>query len=145
MKRLCVFGIGSPFGDDRHGWEAIEMLRRSPLNLPGWHIEFDRLDRPGPGLLDRMEGADAVVLIDALCSGAEPGSVMPVDREALAQSGARYSSHALGVAEVLELGERLSALPERLLVIGIEAGGAVSDRLPEVFGQQVRGLLHDRH
>lgn len=31
MTRVCVIGIGSPFGDDRIGWAAIEALKASGI------------------------------------------------------------------------------------------------------------------
>lgn len=141
MKCLRVLGIGSPFGEDRLGWEAVEYLRRAPPRLPGWRIEFDTLDRPGPGLLDKMSAADAVILIDAVHGGARPGAVFRIDRKQLLQDGERLSSHALGVAEVLALGEKLGDLPPCLGLLGVEVGGPLAEHLPAVFDQQVRLLI----
>jgi hydrogenase maturation protease len=141
VKRLRVLGIGSPFGEDRFGWEAIDRLRRTPRRIPGWTMEFDALDRPGPGLLEKMAGADGVILIDAVQSGAPPGSAFALDRGQLLRAGDRFSSHALGVAEVLALGEKLEELPPRLGLIGIEAGGHIAEQLSAVFDEQVRRLI----
>lgn len=141
MKRLRVLGIGSPFGDDRLGWLAVERLKATEPTRSGWSLEFDTLDRPGPGLLERMAGAEAVVLVDAVRhSGAEPGAVFAIDRDQLARYGDRCSSHSLGVAEVLALGEKLDALPPRLAIVGIEAGGSIDDQLKSVFDEQIRQL-----
>lgn len=141
MKRLRVFGLGSPFGDDRLGWTAVEQLRTTPPDLSGWTIEFDCLDRPGPSLIDKMAGVDAVILIDAVHSGAAPGSVFAIDRTELVRCGEGRSSHSLGVAEVLDLGERLGALPPRLGLIGVEAGAGAIEQLSTVFDEQVKVLL----
>ncbi len=31
MTKLLILGVGSPFGDDRFGWEAAEALRHSAV------------------------------------------------------------------------------------------------------------------
>jgi hydrogenase maturation protease len=73
-------------------------------------------------LLDLWQGAGDVVVIDAFCTGAPPGTIHRLDAAAAplpaALGGA--STHALGLAEALELGRALGRLPERLTVIGIE-------------------------
>lgn len=123
MRRLCIVGIGSPFGDDTLGWEAVSVLEQSKLVNAEYDIVFKQADRPGAKLLDIIAGESAVVLIDAMRSAAPAGTVHSIDRDQLDRHGERMSSHALGVAEVLVLGEILGDLPDRLWLIGIEVGG----------------------
>jgi hydrogenase maturation protease len=62
-------------------------------------------------------------VIDAVSSGAEPGTVHRFDasRTPLPASLRRASStHALGLAEAIELGRALDRLPARVIVYGIE-------------------------
>jgi hydrogenase maturation protease len=85
-------------------------------------------------------------VLDAVSSGAEPGTIHRLDALA-AQLPAelfRGSTHALGVAEAVELGRALDRLPERMLVLGIEgkrfdAGAGLS---PEVERAAAR-LMHE--
>ena len=65
-----------------------------------------------------------MILIDAMRSGVPAGSIRSINRDQLERYGERLSSHALGVAEMLALGEKLGDLPDRLWLIGIEVGGA---------------------
>ncbi len=79
-----------------------------------------RLDRPGPALLDHLRGRRHVVLIDA--ARLPPGSppIVELPWRDLARHAAPHSSHALGVAETLALGEALGLLPERLTVWAVD-------------------------
>ena len=121
MRRLAVVGVGSPFGEDTLGWQAVDALTGT-LDWPGWQVRYDKADRPGTRLLELFGDADAAVLLDALLAGDTPGRVRLVQPEELALLGDRTSSHALGVAEVLALGDRLGMLPERLWIIGLTPG-----------------------
>lgn len=72
-------------------------------------------------LIDRWGSADTVVLVDAVVSEADAGTVtvldalvdeLPVDLETL-------SSHGLGVPGTVALARSLGRLPARLIVIGV--------------------------
>jgi hydrogenase maturation protease len=123
VKDLLIVGVGSPFGDDTLGWRALDALQGSGWRPPGCRVSYRKADRPGAGLLELFAGRDAAVLLDALVAGGAPGTVRLLDRAELLLHGSRASSHALGVAEVLALGERLGMLPPRLWVIGLVPGG----------------------
>ena len=100
----------------------------------------------GTRLLESWRNADAVILIDAVQSGARPGTVhrleaveQPVPRALL-----RCSTHAFGIAEAIELARALRQLPPRLVIYGIEgqtfAAGAglsvaVAQAVPEVIAR----------
>jgi hydrogenase maturation protease len=130
---IRVVGIGSPFGDDRAG---LEVARRvAAQSLAG--VEVVRLDRPGVDLLAQLEGADAVLLIDAARGAARPGRVRDFDLRAAPRAGlALVSSHAIGVLEVLALARALERLPARGRLLSIEAaaGGAAAGLSPAVAG-----------
>jgi len=74
------------------------------------------------GILDALEGASAAVVVDAVSSGADPGTVHVLDasRHPLPASLFAHSTHHLGLGEALELARALGRLPERTLVVGIE-------------------------
>ena len=115
-----VIGLGSADrGDDAAGLEAARILAR--VAPPGTAV------RALPGrettLLDVWKEAPLVIVIDAVISGAAPGTVHVVDasKDRLRLGTPPGSSHAFGLAEVIELGRALGQLPERLVIVGIEA------------------------
>jgi len=82
------------------------------------------LEREGEptSLIDAWEGARAVWLVDAVSSGAEPGTVHRHDASERELPAAlfRTSTHHFGLAEAVELARALGRLPERTVVYGIE-------------------------
>jgi hydrogenase maturation protease len=63
----------------------------------------------GTALLESWKGADTVILIDAVASGAYPGTIHRLDARAqLLPAGFLHtSSHAFGVAQGVELARAL--------------------------------------
>jgi hydrogenase maturation protease len=142
---ISIIGIGSPFGDDSAGLEAARRLSAAPP--AGATVVV--ADRPGAGLLDLLEGADAAILIDAIRSGARPGSLRDVDlRRAEAIVSSVVSSHELGVAEALALARALGRFPSRGRFLGIEAAreGPSGPRLDPAVERGVdRAVARARH
>jgi hydrogenase maturation protease len=73
-------------------------------------------------LLDLWEGATLAVVVDAACSGGEPGTVHRIDAaaEPVPAGIHRSSTHAFGVGDAVELARALGRLPPRVVVLGIE-------------------------
>jgi hydrogenase maturation protease len=107
-----VIGIGNAArGDDAAGLIAAR-------RLGGLEHEGDPV-----GLLDLWDGADCAVVIDAVSSGAAAGTVHRFDAAGAplpAWSRSSASTHAVGLAEAIELARTLGRLPPRLVVYGIE-------------------------
>lgn len=113
---LLIIGIGSPFGDDRAGWEVIEKLQR--MELPSG-IRLLSLDRPGVELIEQMQGHARVILIDAVHSEEHPpGTCLELTQRSLRLHD-NASTHGFGLAETLRLGQSLNALPLQLQLYGI--------------------------
>ncbi len=133
-ERMLIIGIGSPFGDDRAGCTAAERLKRSPRlgGVSPERVGISVCDRPGAMLLREWRDATDVVLIDAVSSGAAPGTIHRLRGEQLGAADATVSSHRFGVEAAIALARSLDALPPRLLLLGIEIdpghrGGGLSD------------------
>jgi hydrogenase maturation protease len=141
-----VIGVGNPWrGDDAAGLAVARLLRGTVSP------EVDVLEREGEptGLVDAWEGADAVWLVDAVVSGATPGTVHRLDAsaQALPAELASASTHHLGIAEAVELARALGRLPARVVFYGIEAAGAEpgNELSPEVEAavEQVAAALRE--
>jgi hydrogenase maturation protease len=105
-----------------------------------------------PSLLDDWQGAEAVVLIDATSSGAEPGTICRYEAHArpLPAAFSRSSTHSFGVAEAIELARALGRLPPRLVVFGIEGrdfgpGIALSPDVDSAVDEVVRRVIQEAH
>ncbi len=113
--------MGNPWRrDDAAGLEVARLLEGTLA--PGVEL----LEREGEptALIDAWEGATTVWLVDAVSSGAAPGTVHRLDAssEELPTDLFRRSTHHVGVAEAVELARVLGRLPGRTIVFGIEGG-----------------------
>lgn len=142
-----VIGVGNPLrGDDRAG---IEVARRvSAAAGPG--VTVLELDGEPSGLIDAWEGVDRAVVIDASAPGSKPGTVRRLDAIAdpLPSDLRAASTHALGVAEAVELARALDRLPARLVVYGIEgerfdAGAPLTPAVGAAVEAVARQVLDD--
>ncbi len=132
-----IIGIGSPFGADSLGWRAIDLLHDTPLN----DAELIKLDRPGSDLIRYFEGGAELVLIDAMRStGAVPGTPVAINYADLCAGDCLTSTHGIGVAEALQMAEQLMLLPDKLQLIGIQAGPDLT-YLPEIRLAPLLALL----
>ena len=121
VPRVLVIGIGNTYrGDDAAGLAVAEWLRATAPP----DVEVVRHEGEPISLLEEWDQVPVVYLVDAMASGAEPGNVCRFDA-ADGPLTARFrprGSHALGVADAIELGRALGRLPGRLVGYGIEGG-----------------------
>lgn len=117
---VVVIGIGSPFGADTLGWQVIEQLKSQQPSLSD-NIRLETCDRPGTLLLDYMKGVTKAILVDAV-EGGRSGTITTINKDQMLQQDSMHSSHRLGVAETIALGEKLGLLPDVLVLMGVETG-----------------------
>ena len=144
-KATCIIGLGSPFGADQFGWQTIECLRQNHAlqTYQDTPVELISADRPGLNLLHLIRGKSHVILVDAVTNCDEPGEILRLDRQALLQTETSLSSHAIGVADALALGEKLSDLPERLVLFGLCVNPNVVEIELEWIQEMVKSVMHE--
>jgi hydrogenase maturation protease len=131
-----VIGIGNALrGDDGAGVAVAERLRGVACEA-----EPSRL-------IKAWEGADAAILVDTVLSGAPPGTVHRFDAstEPIPARELRSSTHAIGLAETIELARALGRLPQRVVVYGIEgasfeAGAPLTPEVEAAVGRLVDAI-----
>ncbi len=126
-----VIGLGSPFGDDRIGWQVADRLAES--GLPAG-VEAVRCGVPGRDLLPLLDGLSRAILVDAVRGEGRPGDIVrcsPADLAGVPDGG---STHGFGVAAALDLAAAMGCLPPRLEIIGIEAGDGDAAPAMEIAG-----------
>lgn len=143
---IRIIGIGNELrGDDAVGLLAARRLRQTL----GDRAEVIEAKMAGIDLMELMKGADVAILVDAACSGREPGTVYRIDASTHQIAGLIFphSSHAFGISEALELARVMGILPPKVIVYGIEAGhteagqvlsSPVAKAVDEVVGRVVR-------
>ena len=128
MKTLVV-GLGNPIlGDDGVGWQVAESVRRQLTSSPTFpsgetrEVDVACLSLGGISLMEHLIGYECVVLIDAVFSAEEPGSITVSKLEDLPNYSAFHiaSAHDTSLQNAIRLGRDLGAkLPEDVTVVGI--------------------------
>ncbi|WP_018868808.1 hydrogenase maturation protease [Thioalkalivibrio sp. ALgr3] len=142
-KEALVIGIGNPWrGDDGIGHAVVDALADTPgLATAKSHGEPAEL-------MELWQGHDPVVLVDAIVTGATPGTLHRLDAREPLPRGARYSSHGIGLAEAVELARSLDELPDTLIVHGIELarledGAGLSPEIRDSLARVVSRITGD--
>ncbi|CZG87952.1 TPA: hydrogenase maturation protease [Legionella pneumophila] len=122
MNLIKILGIGSPFGDDQVGCLAADCLKTelSKDQYISKLVSIESHDRPGLRLIELMNPAKVVFLIDAVKSGCTIGTIHCLKNKEIYAFKNMLSTHEMGVAQALQLGHSLNALPEHIILYGIE-------------------------
>jgi hydrogenase maturation protease len=143
--RVIIIGIGNEYrGDDAVGLLAARRL----WDLAPTKVTILENEGDGAQLMEAWTGADLVFVVDAVCSGAAPGTAHRFEAKVspLPASIFRHSTHAFGLAEAIELARALRQLPAQLVVYGIEgrdfeAGVQLSGEVREALDRVVKHIL----
>lgn len=117
---LLVIGCGNlTCGDDRAGLEFLRKLR------PQTCAQYAAREMPqlSVDLLELFKEAEAILFVDAVETGAPPGTLhlVPLPYAGLqTRSLSKLSGHGWGLKEVLELARSLGREIPRLALLGIE-------------------------
>jgi hydrogenase maturation protease len=136
MKTL-ILGIGNLLrSDDGVGLHVIEALRKEET---GDNIDLMEA-LSGLDILDAIKGYDRIILVDAIKTGGEPGTIHELSLKDIQDkhTSHSFSTHLnMDLQTMLELGDRLfpGKIPKDIRVIAVEAEDVttISDRCtPEV-------------
>lgn len=120
MEKVVILGIGNILlSDEGLGVRAVERLRRE-FSIPE---EVSLMDGGtlGLDLLFHIEGADRLLVTDAVLGGRPPGSLYRLKgEEVFAHLRNRLSAHQIGFQDVLALLELKGRSPSEIVVIGLE-------------------------
>jgi hydrogenase maturation protease len=120
MKTI-VIGLGNPIlGDDGVGWKVAEEVKKQLT--PDLSVQVDFLSLGGLSLMEHLIGYERAILIDAITSDQEIGSVVVSDLNGMPDYSAFHitSAHDTSLQNALELGKSMGArLPKEVTVIGI--------------------------
>jgi hydrogenase maturation protease len=124
-----VIGLGrADRGDDAIGPEvARTFAERCEAG-----VEVMEFDQPAD-LMDVWSGRELVVVVDAVRSGAEPGTIHVLDlgaaqvrsAEKCCGSSGQGGTHGFGIDSVVGLARALGTLPSKLVLVGVEGSSFV--------------------
>lgn len=154
--RTLVAGVGNVLrGDDGFGIELLRIIEREPRPS----VRFFEAGIAGIGLVQElMDGFDALVILDALERGAEPGTLWVLEPDTAAIRAAVASSNTAAATDlhqadpeaVLTMAAALGVLPDRVWIVGCqpvecdELGFGLSEpvraQIPAA-AERVRGIL----
>jgi hydrogenase maturation protease len=117
LSDTLVIGLGNSWRGDDGAGPAVARSLRDEVAARVHVYEGEPV-----GLIDDWTSADAVIVVDAVSSGAPPGTIHRLDAlsEPIPAALSQGSTHAFGLAETIELARALDRLPDRLTVYGIE-------------------------
>ena len=153
VPRIVIAGLGSPHGDDRAGWLAIERLNRQGLlRRHADKLRAVACRAPAAELPALLMGAELAVLIDAVAGDGAPGTLYRLSGERSLTDLRASSTHGIGLAESLRLARVLDGGPRVLTIYGVEiaratagetaVSGPVAAALDRVVEQVLRDIRH---
>ena len=102
MSETLVIGVGNAHrGDDGAGIVAARKI--AAQRLPG--VRVAEMNGEGTSLVEAWKNSPSVLLVDAVSSGAVPGTIHRFEAQAgpLPTGLEHHSSHSFGVAEAVEV------------------------------------------
>ena len=147
MSDVLIVGIGNDYrSDDAAGLRVVRAIRS--IGEPGTRVA--EASGEGAALLDLLTNTRNVIVVDAVCSGTTPGTVMRYDlrTETLPAVFFRTSTHAFGIIEAVGLARTFNSTPDHLILFGIEgknfdAGTELSAEVGGVIPSVVEAVLED--
>ena len=157
MTGPVVVGIGNPFRrDDGVGTAVADRLRRA---LPPG-VRVVALDGEPARLVDAWAGAPVAIVVDAMRSGAAPGTLRRTELATTAGRDDRVdvsepvaparsaSSHAYSLRDAVDLGRALGRVPARLVLYTVEGrdfadGPGLSDPVAAVVPEVAARVVAD--
>ncbi|HWI65613.1 MAG TPA: hydrogenase maturation protease [Symbiobacteriaceae bacterium] len=122
--RTVVIGIGNELcADDAVGLAVVRRLAAEGV------AEAVEAGCPGLGLLDLLDGYDRAILVDAVVSGAPPGTLHEFTLHDLPdRKWLPLSLHGVNAVDALALGQIVEPerLPPDVIIFGVE----IADRTP---------------
>jgi hydrogenase maturation protease len=145
-NRIAVVGVGNLLlKDEGIGIHVVRALQESPL--PDGVVVID--GGTSPDVLDYLEPADKLVIIDAAEAGGVPGAIYRFrPDEVTLETGEAISLHELGLVSSLKTMSLLGKTPPEVIIIGIQPkeiawGMELSPELKEKVPEIVRVVLKE--
>jgi len=122
-KGIIVIGIGNPnFKDDGVGLKVVEELEKKGVKDTVKYLNIDLK------VIDSMRGYRKAIIVDAVKTGATPGTIFEFDGKSTWQNVYASGTHSMSIFEVIRIGYEVfpEEMPEEVKIIGIEGEDVLS-------------------
>jgi hydrogenase maturation protease len=125
QENILIIGIGNQFrNDDAAGLLVINQLRKNLDNK----VIIEENNGDGIKLIEQWKNKEKVIIIDAVNSGSEPGTIHEINIFDNSTQAAltilpeefKFSTHLIDLTKAIKLAESLGYLPLELSIFGIE-------------------------
>jgi len=115
--RILVLGIGNPIlSDDSVGLRVASEIKKE---IKGVNVKTSSLT--GLNIVELILDYDAVIIIDAICTGGKVGEIHRLSMEDFPRSRP-VTPHNIGLIEAINIGRIIlgSRVPEKIIIYAIE-------------------------
>ncbi len=123
MKTL-IAGIGSTIlGDDGVGVHGARAMRDYLESAQKGDVDVVEMGTAGLALLDIVDGYERLIVLDAIVTGAPPGTVHVLKGDDVARAVHLGAGHEADLPTTLAMGRKLMKghMPKEVMVIAVEA------------------------
>jgi hydrogenase maturation protease len=120
--QVAIVGVGNVLlSDEGVGIHAVRALREREISMP-CHVRIFELGTRGLEILEAVQGFGKAIIIDAVKSGAHPGSIRRWELGELLDTSARrmVNLHEIDLLAALKIGRATARLPDEVVIIGVE-------------------------
>ena len=117
--KVVVLGVGnSLLQDEGIGVHFVQALKKKELD----YANLEVIDGgTSPEIMFLVEGADKLIIVDAVKGGEEPGTIYRFDIDEIAMdSPMRLSLHQMSILDNLRMLDLIGKRPKSTVIIGIE-------------------------
>ncbi len=147
IASILLVGVGNEYrSDDSVGLVIARKIREKQFSS----VTVKEESGEGAALMEAWQGFQNVIIVDAVSSGAKPGTIFRIgaNKESVPKKFFHYSTHAFSVGEAIELSRTMHTLPPRLVIFGIEganfaAGKDISDSVKQAANQVVEQIIRE--
>ena len=122
-KRICVLGLGNLMRvDDAAGMMAVRALAESGLVRESafGEIAFVEGGTLGLDLMHALTGVTHLLALDAVDTGAEPGTLVRFGKDELGRIPVGKSAHLLGFSDLIGVLKLMGDEPEEIVLLGVQ-------------------------
>jgi hydrogenase maturation protease len=144
---ILIIGIGNEFrSDDGYGLVIARKIRKK-IDPSVKVIEHSG---DGASLMEVWKGYDNVIIIDAVCFGKKPGTLLVIDanKKSLPTEKMHHSSHIFGLNDAIETARVLKKLPKNIQIFGVEGksfgtGTSMSEEIKVTMNEVIDKIMMD--